>query len=65
MHDRIGLSFPGMLAASVPFLCGVIGVILSNIPMLLFGRLVPESTVFTGRREMSAPRVANFSTRCS
>jgi rod shape-determining protein MreD len=41
MHDRIGLSFPGMLAASVPFLCGVIGVILSNIPMLLFGRLVP------------------------
>lgn len=41
MHDRIGFSFPAVLAATIPFLCGVAGVVISNIPISLFGGLLP------------------------
>ncbi|HKD21865.1 MAG TPA: rod shape-determining protein MreD [Rhizomicrobium sp.] len=42
MHDRIGLSFSGTIAAGLPFLCGVVGVIISNVPISFFGGFLPS-----------------------
>jgi rod shape-determining protein MreD len=41
MHDRIGFSVPALLAATIPFACGVIGAVLANIPVSLVGGLLP------------------------
>lgn len=41
MADRIGWSFRGAVGASIPFLCALLGVIASNIPVSVFGALVP------------------------
>jgi rod shape-determining protein MreD len=41
MHDRIGFSLAGSLAATLPFLCGVLGAIIANIPVSLTGGLLP------------------------
>jgi rod shape-determining protein MreD len=41
MSDRLGWSFRGAVGASIPFVCALIGVIVSNIPVSLFGTLVP------------------------
>jgi len=41
MSDRIGWSFRSAVGASIPFLSAVVGVIASNIPVSIFGSLVP------------------------
>jgi rod shape-determining protein MreD len=41
MSDRIGWSFRSAVGASIPFLCALLGVIVSNIPVSIFGTLVP------------------------
>jgi rod shape-determining protein MreD len=41
MHDRIGLSFPGVLAATIPFVCAALGAVISNIPVSVLGGLLP------------------------
>ena len=41
MADRIGWSFRGAVGASIPFVCAVLGVVASNIPVSIFGALVP------------------------
>lgn len=41
MHDRIGFSFPAALAGALPFLLAVLAAIISNIPISLFGGLLP------------------------
>ncbi|HEY2032217.1 MAG TPA: hypothetical protein VGH02_00885 [Rhizomicrobium sp.] len=41
MSDRIGWSFRSALGASIPFLCAVLGVIASNMPVSIFGANVP------------------------
>ena len=42
MSDRIGgWSFRSALGASIPFFCGVLGAVVSNVPVSLFGALVP------------------------
>jgi rod shape-determining protein MreD len=41
MSDRIGWSFRSALGASIPFLCAVVGVVTSNVPVSIFGAMVP------------------------
>jgi rod shape-determining protein MreD len=41
MSERLGWSFRGAVGASIPFVCALLGVIVSNIPVSLFGTLVP------------------------
>ncbi|MGB8365495.1 MAG: hypothetical protein ACLQUZ_02530 [Rhizomicrobium sp.] len=41
MHDRIGISIPGLLAAGIPFCCGVVAVGISNIPISVMDGLLP------------------------
>src|SRR5690242_471513 len=41
MSDRIGWSFRSAVGASIPFLCALLGVIVSNIPVSVLGTLVP------------------------
>jgi rod shape-determining protein MreD len=41
MSDRIGLSFPGAVAAAIPFLCAVLGVVLSNFPISYMDGIAP------------------------
>jgi rod shape-determining protein MreD len=41
MADRIGWSVRGAVGASIPFVCAVLGVVASNIPVSIFGALVP------------------------
>jgi rod shape-determining protein MreD len=41
MHDRLGFSFSGTAASVLPFLCGMIGVIVSNVPISFFGGVIP------------------------
>lgn len=41
MHDRIGISLPALLAAAIPFLCGVAGVVIANVPISVFGGILP------------------------
>jgi rod shape-determining protein MreD len=40
MHDRIGFSIGNVFAAVIPFLCGVIGAFITNIPISIFGNNV-------------------------
>ena len=42
MQDRIGFSIGNVFAAVIPFFCGVVGVVVTNIPISIFGNnLVP------------------------
>jgi rod shape-determining protein MreD len=41
MHDRIGFSFPAVLAATIPFMCALLCVVVTNIPISLFGGWLP------------------------
>jgi rod shape-determining protein MreD len=41
MSDRIGWSFRGAVGAAIPFILAVLGVIVGNIPLSLFGANVP------------------------
>jgi len=41
MHDRIGFSLSGTLASTLPFLCGVLGVAVANVPISFLGGIVP------------------------
>jgi rod shape-determining protein MreD len=41
MQDRFGISFASGLGATIPFLTGIFGAILANIPVSFFGGLVP------------------------
>jgi rod shape-determining protein MreD len=42
MNDRLGLSFSGTIASALPFICGVIGVVIANVPISFLGGLVPS-----------------------
>jgi rod shape-determining protein MreD len=42
MHDRLGLSFSATFGSMLPFICGVIGAILANVPISFLGGLVPS-----------------------
>ncbi len=39
--ERLGFSASGMMAATVPFLCGAIAVAFANLPVSVLGGLVP------------------------
>jgi rod shape-determining protein MreD len=41
MHDRIGLSFAGVAASALPFLCGVLGAVVANVPISFLGGVLP------------------------
>lgn len=41
MHDRIGFSLTGTLAAMLPFVLGVLGAFVANMPVSFLGGLVP------------------------
>lgn len=42
MNDRLGLSFSGTFASVLPFLCGVMGVVVANVPISFTGGLLPS-----------------------
>src|SRR5271170_3512515 len=41
MHDRIGYSFGNTLAASIPFITGILAALIANVPVSLLGGLLP------------------------
>jgi rod shape-determining protein MreD len=41
MHDRLGISVSALFAATVPFACGLIGVMIANMPLSLLHGLIP------------------------
>ncbi len=41
MSDRIGLSLPGAVASAIPFICAVLGVVVSNFPISYMDGIAP------------------------
>lgn len=41
MQDRLGFSIFSALGATLPFLCGVLGAVIANMPVSILGGLVP------------------------
>ena len=42
MNDRHRLFLSGSIGSAIPFLCGVIGAVLANVPISFLGGLVPS-----------------------
>jgi rod shape-determining protein MreD len=41
MSDRIGLSLPGAIASVIPFLCAILGALISNFPVSFMDGIAP------------------------
>jgi len=41
VYERTTVPFPSVVSAPIPFLCGIIGVIASNIPVVVIGSSLP------------------------
>jgi rod shape-determining protein MreD len=41
MHDRIGFSIGSVFAAVIPFFCGIVGALIANMPISIFGGHLP------------------------